>query len=412
MKSCVKNNNKILVLILKTWNSESNGVFDYGSSSIKELRVYIAEDTYIIINKHNLFMNKDQHSNINFKDGEIIIFQVNNGNNDTYSLVNPIPKDLKMTDVNFNYLNNKIWYVIKNEGKFDDMNCNEDYYLNENDIIKLGRVKYVVKKIYFKEGDNIIKGAEAPDPEAKIEYNICNLNKNKPPTFVFIYEVDNFSNYRDINEKITKETPKESDICKICHNNLENDGQEDMFLISLCKCKDKVHYRCLKDYINENISYENRKEFDDSTLIKNFECSDCGMQYPLKFKLTGVDKIYNLIDIKEPTDCTFIILESIDYRQEEKYCKSIHVIKFLKNKKYITIGRDSDNDVVDSDISISRQHAALNYIKERGKICLENRSKKFGTLVLVKEPIKVLDKKIFLQVGKTSIECNLINKEA
>jgi hypothetical protein len=33
-------------------------------------------------------------------------------------------------------------------------------------------------------------------------------------------------------------------------------------------------------------------------------------------------------------------------------------------------------------------------------------------LVLIKEPIKVLDKKIFLQVGRTYIECNLKNKEA
>ena len=41
-----------------------------------------------------------------------------------------------------------------------------------------------------------------------------------------------------------------------------------------------------------------------------------------------------------------------------------------------------------------------------------NRNKNFGTSVLVKEPIKVLDKKIFLQVGETYIECNLIKKEA
>ena len=32
--------------------------------------------------------------------------------------------------------------------------------------------------------------------------------------------------------------------------------------------------------------------------------------------------------------------------------------------------------------------------------------------MLVKEPIKVLDKKIFLKVGETYIECNLMNKEA
>jgi hypothetical protein len=134
------------------------------------------------------------------------------------------------------------------------------------------------------------------------------------------------------------------------------------------------------------------------------------MQYPLHFKLPNDDKIYNLIDIQEPTDCNFLILESIDYKIDESYCKSIHIIKFLKD--YITIGRESENDVIDTDISISRKHAILKYCKESGKICIENRSKKFGSLVLIKEPIKVLDKKIFLQVGRTYIECNLKNKEA
>ena len=418
MWSGVKNSNKILVLILKAWNSESNGIFDYSSSSVKEIKVYIAEDTYIVRNKYNSFVNKSQHENVNFKDGESIIFQVNNGNNDTYYLVNPIPKHLKMTDINFNYINNKIWYLIKNENIEDDLNSNEDYFLNENDIIKCGRVKYVVQKISLKKADNSINEEEPPIPVAKIQYNICELNKNKPPTFDYIYEVKEYSNYIDINEKVINEIQKDYYKCKYCNiennDNFENDEDDgDNLLIVLCKCKEPVHYRCLKRQIKQNIVLnESKKEFDDSILIKDFECPYCKTLYPLKFKLSGVDKIYNLIDIKEPTDCDFIILETIDYKQDENYWKSIHVIKFLKNKNYITIGRDSDNDVIDSDISISREHAVLKYIKEKGKICIENRSKKFGTLVLVKEPIKVLDKKIFLQVGKTYIECNLISKEA
>ncbi len=420
MLSEVKNDNKKLILNIKKWNSELNGIYDYSSSSVKQIKVYIAEDTYIVRTKYNSFVKKSQHENINFKDGENIIFQVNNGSNDTYYLVNPIPKHLKMTDNNFNYINNKIWYVIKNENIEDDLNSNEDYFLNENDLIKLGRVKYAVQKISLKEWDNSINEEEAPIPVAKKQYNISNLNKNKLPTFDFIYEVKNNSNQIDnqidINETVIIE--KDNDKCKICHiennNNLENDDDDgNNFLISLCKCKEFVHYRCIKNNIKQKILLnKNKKKFDDSILIKEFECSECGTQYPLKFKLPGVDEIYNLVDIKEPTDCNFLILESIDYRQNEKYYKSIHVIKFLKNKNIITIGGDSDNDVIVSDISISGKHAVLKYIEERGKICIENRNKNFGTSVLVKEPIKVLDKKIFLHVGETYIECNLISKEA
>ena len=99
----------------------------------------------------------------------------------------------------------------------------------------------------------------------------------------------------------------------------------------------------------------------------------------------------------------------MDYKKEDKYCKSIHIIN-LENE-YITIGRENDKDIIEKDISISRFHAVLKYNKINGKICLQNKSKKFGTLVLVKNPIKVLDKTIDLQVGRTYIEAKLGIKE-
>ena len=131
------------------------------------------------------------------------------------------------------------------------------------------------------------------------------------------------------------------------------------------------------------------------------------MQYPVKFKLEGIDKIFYLVDINEPKNCDFMILESIDYKQYEQYYKSIHIIKFLKET--ITVGRESYNDVVDKDISISRNHALLKL--KNDKIYIENVSKKFGTQVLVRKPIQILDKTIYLQIGRTYVEARLINKK-
>ena len=135
-------------------------------------------------------------------------------------------------------------------------------------------------------------------------------------------------------------------------------------------------------------------------MIENFECPNCQEQYPLKYKLENEKEIKYLIEeYQEPKEGDYIILESLDYYLNEKYCKSIQIIKL--NSDCITIGREAVNDIVEKDISISRFHAVMKYNKVNSKICLQNKSQKFGTLVLIKKPLKILDKKIHLQVGRT-----------
>ena len=175
MKCILKNDKKLLELTLKTWNSESNGMFDYSLYSVIEIKASIDKDTYVVLIKNNNFINVDQHESIKTKDGDCLIFQVNNGNYNTYYLVNPIPKKLKMTETNFLYINTKMWLVIKNEWADEDKNYNEDYYINLNDILKFGRVKYAVQKIYLKKEENSIND-EPPKPLGELKYNISNLN--------------------------------------------------------------------------------------------------------------------------------------------------------------------------------------------------------------------------------------------
>ena len=418
-------NEIILFFTFNIWNNDSNGIYDYTSTKIKKIKVFISKPTYIINTDNNLFLNLEQHAEIQNRRGDELMFHVNNDTNNTYILSNPIPNNLKLNQTNFDYLNNKIWYVLKPvdlENHDKTPNFNEDYYLNPNDIIKIGNVKYAVQKIYLLEKESKLNCPDHPMiPVIESKYNISDLNKNLNPVFEFTFPVKYTDNYikgnvknNNLNDTVLIDIYE----CKYCKKNDINQKNDDgdNFLISVCKCKELVHYKCLKNYLknlqvrkDEN---ENTPIYDEVMTFENFECPICKNQFPIKFKLANNDNIFDLIDIKEPKDCNFMILESIDYKQNDKYCKSIHIIKFIKKKgEPFTFGTDSDNDIIEKDISISRHHAILKFNNENGQITLQNWKGKYGTLVLIRKPFKILDKPIYLQIGKTYIEAKLMKKE-
>ena len=394
----IKNKSKMLKIFLKTWTADTVGIFDYSSQSPKEDKTIIKESQFIVRDKNNRYIIKEQHADINFRNGDDIIFLVDKVTDNIYTLVNAVPKNLEIKKEYLNNINNKLWYVIKKEGDEDESKNNKEYYLQKNDIIKFGRVKYIVIDINIKHKDG-----------AAPALSISDLNSNKGPIFNIVYEVN-----KDINEKSTPSNKGEykCDFCKYKNTNTisETDDGED-YLIKICYCENKYyHYKCLKAYTQISIEKENNiKDYGNSIEIKDFQCKNCHEEFPFHFKLPNDDKIYSLVDIKEP-DCDYVILESLDYKKEDNFYKSIHVIKFLK--EIISIGRGNESDIVLKDISISRNHAVLKIEKETGKVCIQNRSKKFGTSVLIKDPLKLdkLDKKFFLQVGRTYIECYLSNE--
>ena len=63
----------------------------------------------------------------------------------------------------------------------------------------------------------------------------------------------------------------------------------------------------------------------------------------------------------------------------------------MTNKTEIKVGRGHDADIRVTDISVSRFHAKMNYIEETGEYFLEDNNSKFGTLVLVRKPLKLLE---------------------
>ena len=419
MQSCINNNRKILFLLLNTGSIDSSGIFDYSNVSGNKLKAYILNSIYIVRTKFNVYLNIEQHADIDTDNGEELLFYVKNSKQDNFSLINPLPVNLKPTDENFIYLNNKMWYILNSEGQENNLNCNEDYYLNENDIIKLGKIKYIVQKIHLlPKYDNINNSAAPPKPVFELEYNISDKNKNTKPVFNMTYLVKYYKNYININEKIQdNQNNEEENItkCKFCDNkfiNPETDNGEN-FLISICKCKELYHFNCLKNYFKLLMEQDKKDEnsFVQSYIFKNFECSKCKSSYPTKIKLKGFDETFSLVDFILPENSNYLYLESIDYKVNNSNYKSIHIVKLTKKNKTIRIGRVDDNDIVDRDISMSRHHAILFFDEENGKICIKNISQKFGTLVLVKNRINILNKKIYLQIGRTYVEASLMDRE-
>jgi len=77
----------------------------------------------------------------------------------------------------------------------------------------------------------------------------------------------------------------------------------------------------------------------------------------------------------------------------------------------INIGRNNYNDIIDFDISVSREHAVLKYDKFNKHLFLENKGGKFGTLVLVRRNIKINEEKTFFQISNTHISMELSNEK-
>ena len=400
----IPTDNFFLCLCTKTWSRDSHGLFDYESEQTRNLNTIIGESIYLKRKKHEIIKFKDP---TNLYQDEEILFKVEHEDPNKYILENPIPIKIQPSQKNINDLSNKIWYILKNDpiksnnSKQVITNTNDDYFLCKNDVIKLGRVKYALNEINIPSRENNID--YAPPLNDINKYDIDNLNKNTEPVFDFTFEAKDSSEYNDI--------PNDERLCKICYSE-ENDREKNP-LVHLCNCNGGLrfsHFMCIKKWMETKLQIkENNKRTVKSYNIKSFNCEICKTPYPFKFKLSGIEKPFELIDLKKPLGCDYIILESLNQMKDNCNIKSIHVIELNDND--LIIGRGHESDIRINDISVSRNHAKLKYDKEKGTILIRDLKSKFGTLVLIKKPLKIKEKKIHIQIGRTYIEAWLIGLE-
>ena len=368
----------VLNLNFKLAKSLSAGLYDFSLklSDYYEFDTAIEDSTYIILKGTSEILRVDRQSDIESKRMEKLLFRVKRDQDFHYLLENP--SAINFSEYNTESLNNKLWYTINYDLNVDNSKkeifINKDYYLWENDILKFGNIKYIVKQIS-------IKSRKDKKEIREINFDFC-------PSFQTYYLSE------------IKEENKKNIVCKICGT---SNCSEDNPLIKFCLCN-YLHFECIK---KEIIIY-NRKEKENvkNYYVNNLKCKSCDFIFPLRFKLGETKYELIKIDIPSENDCDFIILESIEKKFFYGNMKLIHVIKFNDQKNIIKIGRNEKiNDVVICDPSISREHAKLIYDKNDGKILIKNLSKKYGTLVFLKNGKSIDDDKnpIQIQTGKILI---------
>lgn len=374
-----------LFLEFKTYQRNDFSLYDYSSKEIRIINTIIESGTFIARKKSDI-IRVNRQSDIMQKAGEELLFRIRINKNGQFILENPLPmNNIPFTEYNVNNLNNKFWYVL-NSNNPNDIIRNEEYHLCENDIIKMGNIKLIVKKICIKS-----KEEEQIDNNQNIcNYDINSLNKDAGSIFNFLPSQKKYY----IDDKNEKE-------CYICQ---KNKCSEENPIIGFCECN-YVHFECLKKKFKKNESIHERRNVKNY-LFNACNCKKCNFVYPLRFKIDQLGQAFQLDDIDEPNEGDYIVLESIEYKTYYNYIKSIHVVQL--DRENIIIGRAMSNNIIVRDPSISKIHAELQYDLENKKITIKNKSTKFGTSILVKKAILINDKAIQIQIGRTLIETKIM----
>ena len=159
-------------------NTIFDEIYNYQKQNKSEIsKVVVNENIYIIINKNKNIIPLKQNSDYDAEDG-YILFRVRKSfkKKNYFEIINPINKNMEKNLYNINNLNNRLWYQIKSE---QDLwgNENEDYILNENDIIKIGIRKYEVIKKNINSPFDIMKKKNL------LSYSISEINKENGSIF-------------------------------------------------------------------------------------------------------------------------------------------------------------------------------------------------------------------------------------
>ena len=406
------------LIIIKDIYEEFPGLFYFGSKKLLTDITDFEENNYygIKVGRNGIKFLQESPKCFQNEKNEVLFRIRKSFKKSCFEIINPTAKcnQLEKNDDYIKNLDNKFWYVIKSSKPRNYQN-DEDYVLKENDIIKMGLIKYEVIKIKINKcEENFLNSNNNND-----NYNISEINKKAGPIFRIDIKKEQFKMPNEFlrNQYLksieyfneNEEDNNEDEQCWICLDSSLT--TRDNPKLNLCKCRNKfVHYFCLKEYLRTKlIISENINHTVFTYTCKKFNCDVCLTPYPTRFKIKELNRIYDLIDLDLPEEFDYMILESLDNIKNRDNIKKIHVIRLLDEEIYI--GRNKINDVIEDNSTVSRNHAVLKYNKDQGEVILENKSHTYGTLVLVKGNIKMINKEINLQIGNSVISARLKNEQ-
>jgi hypothetical protein len=234
----------------------------------------------------------------------------------------------------------KLWLVVR------DL-ATSGHKLSESDVIKLGRFKFRVRQL-------VASACGGVQPELRLDDvgTVCCVDSSKHESL-------------------------ENNMCRICL--LEGSSEEDP-LISPCDCKgsiEYVHLGCLRHWIRGRLNIPDTPM--GSYFYRPLACELCKAVYPTQI-MVDRDRM-PLVEVPS-TQPPFVVLENMVRDSQQHTSRGLHVISLAE--KALKLGRGHESDVRIADVSISRYHATISFV--RGQFILEDNNSKFGTLVAMKKP--------------------------
>lgn len=344
------------------------------------------------------------------------------------------------------------WVVIgptqfSSKNSASDRKFEGSYKLSEGDMIKLGKIIFLVRKV----NTNIKKNETQKVNNESFSSNSVNNNSNanfnvennmNEEIVINIYnrkyindiqdlfqsdktiniekyknkekydndnKIKNSANNRlkyislklkNINEKRKEKILK----CRVCFCEGNFEGKNP--LISPCNCTGSVkyiHLNCLRKWLTSKV---NMKCSQTNNIycysFKSLECEICKAVIPELVEYRG--KFISLLDFKE-IEPPYLILQTMNqYNPLNKNLDfNIIFVMSFKVKNFLIIGRANNSDIRLSDISVSRNHSVISF--DNGEFYIDDIGSKFGTLLLIQNNILFLPyKEINIQTGK----CHLV----
>ena len=385
--------NQSLKIHCNTWNKDAHALFDYESEEINKNIFTLGKGGKIIRDeeKGETKYEPDNHDEGFFLTGghsssaEGCLINFFNEYGAHTNILKKIKDEYKYNKESITEVQNMIYYVITQaelKGIKREYKSEYNYKPNINDIIRFGRVQFIVRSMKDKSISNDNNDLLNEDNEY-----------NKP---IFLPN-DNSNLKTNYNKSIT------CDLCQKKETDIANNP-----IIKICPCKKcpLFHLNCFKnEYIKkEKIFQYHEKNYMGGNLkiiyFINFLCPFCNEPYnPIVKK---GNNFYNIMPYSFDKQLYHIILESINFVKEGVFCVMIIIFTFPNKNEEYYLGRGHEASFKISDISISRVHAKV-YLKD-DNIIIDDLGSKFGTLLLVRKNIDVnemIEKKMKIQIGRS-----------
>jgi len=380
--------NQSLKIHCNTWNKDAHSLFDYESEQIIKNEFELGKGGKIFrdeLKGETKYEpdNKDEGffltgSNTTSSEGCLINFFNEYGSHTI--ITKKIKDEYKYNKESITEVQNMFYYVISQKemkGIKREYKSEYDYKPCINDIIRLGRVQFIIRSMKDKSTSN-----------NDIQNSKC------------LYLPNDNSNLKSNNKVL---------ICYLCKKK-ENEKNLDNPIIKVCPCKDcpLFHINCFKnEYIKkEKIFCYAEKEYMKGNIkvigLINFLCPFCNEPYNPIIKKGN--KLYNILPYTFDNQLFHIVLESINFVKESIFCVMIIIFTFPNKNENYFLGRGHEANFKISDISISRVHAKI-YLKDEN-IIIDDLGSKFGTLLLIRDSIDIsemIEKKIKIQIGRSVV---------